>query len=214
MGTDTPKQYLPLGGKPLMVHSLEAFAASRVDGIVLVVAPGEIDYCQSEIVDKYNIEKIVAIVEGGAERYNSVYRGLSAATARKVLIHDGARPFITVELINQYIDLLDSEPAIIAAVPAKDTVKLADPSGIVINTPDRRSVWQVQTPQCFHYDLVRDAYERIINQGLDNITDDAMVVEAATDAPVRLVMASYDNIKITTPEDLILGEQILRNRTQ
>ncbi len=213
MGADVPKQYMPLGGVPLMVHSLKAFARSRVDEIILVVAPGEVAYCQQEIIDKYYIEKIAAIVEGGAERYDSVYRGIKAIAPEqncsKVLIHDSARPFISVDLINSYIDMLDAKSAVVAAVPAKDTIKITDEAGIVVNTPNRNNVWQVQTPQCFSYDLIKGAYEALMDAKLPNITDDAMVVEAMTNTPVSLVMADYNNIKITTPEDLIFGENIL-----
>ncbi len=212
MGSEQPKQYMPLGGLPLMAHSLKAFAASNTDEIILVVAPGEINYCKDEIIKKFHIEKIATIVEGGQERHDSVYRGLQdidPSTCAKVLIHDGARPFITSDLINSYINMLDTNDAIVAAVPVKDTIKITSENGIVVSTPNRNTLWQVQTPQCFSYDLINGAYQALINANLSNVTDDAMVVETMTDAPVRLVMGSYSNIKITTPEDLIIGENIL-----
>ncbi len=215
MGSKIPKQYMSLCGKPVMVYSLEKFENSPVDGIVLVVAPGEVEYCQKEIVEKYHISKVVAIVEGGAERYDSVYRGLMAAESDIVLIHDSARAFVSEEIIRRAIEGTRQYNACVIAVPSKDTVKIATAEGFVESTPRREQVWNIQTPQGFSYPLLKDAYERMMADHIqDGITDDAMVIERMTNVPVRLIEGDYNNIKITTPEDLILGEKILSNNSK
>ena len=214
MDSDIPKQYLLLNGKPVMVYSLESFAKSSVDGIILVVAPGDVEFCQKEIVEKYHIAKVVSIVEGGAERYDSVYRGLLASESDIVLVHDSARAFVSQKVIEGAIDGARRYNACVVAVPSKDTVKIATPGGFVESTPRRELVWNVQTPQAFSYSLLRGAYEKMMaDSAQEGITDDAMVVERMTDVPVRLVQGDYNNIKITTPEDLVLGEKILSNNS-
>jgi 2-C-methyl-D-erythritol 4-phosphate cytidylyltransferase len=212
MGTDVPKQYLPLLGKPVMAYALEAFENSPVDQIVVVVAPGEQEFCRRQILEKYHITKAVAVVEGGRERYDSVYLGLQAAACDYVLIHDCARAFITEEIISRCIEAVKIRQACVAGVPSKDTVKIVTEDGFVDTTPPRSCVWNVQTPQCFSYPLILEAYQKAFAAGVTALTDDAMVVETMTDVPVQMVMGSYENVKITTPEDLILGEQILTRR--
>ena len=212
MGASVAKQYLPLLGKPLMVYALETFDASDVDEIVLVVTPGEVEYCQKEIVEKYHIAKVAHIVEGGRERYESVYFGLRHVSGDYVLIHDSARAFITTDIIRRAMDEVAVCDAVVAGMPAKDTIKIADGDQMVQQTPDRSRVWTVQTPQCFRTDLVAGAYESLMRQQEITVTDDAMVVEQMTDHPIKLMEASYENIKVTTPEDLALGESILRKR--
>lgn len=214
MGGDIPKQYLPLCGKPIMVYALEVFQKSPVNEIVLVVAPGEVDYCRKEIIEKYHITKAVTVVEGGEERYDSVYAGLQASSCDYVLIHDGARAFLTVELVERCLEEVRHHSACVVGVPSKDTVKLVTEEGVVESTPDRKRVWNVQTPQCFSYPLIKEAYAAMLEAGAEGMTDDAMVVEAMTDVPVAMIPGSYDNIKVTTPEDLILGEKILKNRAR
>ena len=211
MGADVPKQYLPLAGKPVMVHSLETFEKSPVKGIVLVVAPGEVEYCRREIVEKYHISKVISIVEGGEERYDSVYRGLLAAKSDYVLIHDCARAFLTQNIISRAIDSVIAYKACVVGMPVKDTIKISDRDGYVSDTPDRSLMWSVQTPQCFAYDVILEAYEKLQHTDKTGVTDDAMVVEQMLHVPVKLIEGSYDNIKVTTPEDLVLGEQILSN---
>ena len=211
MGADVPKQYLSLAGKPVMVHSLETFEKSPVKGIVLVVAPGEVEYCRREIVEKYHLHKVIAVVEGGAERYDSVYQGLLAAKSDYVLIHDCARAFLTRDIISRAIDAVMKYKACVVGMPVKDTIKIADRDGYVADTPDRSLMWSVQTPQCFAYDVVLEAYEKLQHADKTGVTDDAMVVEQMLHIPVKLIEGSYDNIKVTTPEDLVLGEQILSN---
>ena len=211
MGADVPKQYLPLAGKPVMVHSLETFEKSPVKGIVLVVAPGEVEYCRREIVEKYHISKVISIVEGGEERYDSVYRGLKAALCDYVLIHDSARAFLTEDIIERAIVSVEQYKACVVGMPVKDTIKISDRDGYVADTPDRSLMWSVQTPQCFAYDVILEAYEKLQHTDKTGVTDDAMVVEQMLHIPVKLIEGSYDNIKVTTPEDLVLGEQILSN---
>lgn len=214
MGTLVAKQYLSLGGRPLMVHSLETFEKSGVDEIILVVSSGETGYVQQEIVARYGLSKVAAVVEGGRERYDSVYQGLQAASGDYVLIHDCARAFLTRELVERCMTEVVAYRACVVGVPSKDTVKLVTKEGFVHQTPSRNLVWNVQTPQCFFRPLILDAYRRGLAAGIPDLTDDAMVVEHMTDIPVKMVQGSYDNIKITTPEDLALGEEILRKRAE
>ncbi len=212
MGTETPKQYLPLGNKPVVVHSLETFQNSSVNEIILVVAPGEADYCQREIVEKYHLTKVSAIVEGGQERYDSVYKGLQATECDYVLIHDGARAFVSRTTIERAIEAVKQYKACVVGVPTKDTIKISDENGTVASTPDRDKVWVVQTPQCFSYPLICEAYKKLFEHEVVGITDDAMVVEKMTNTPIHLVQGEYENIKITTPEDLIIGERLLSQK--
>ena len=199
-----PKQYLDLGGKPVLYYALAAFEESFVDEIILVAGKEDISYCAREIIGRYGFTKTAKIVPGGAERYESVYEGLKAAEdADFVYIHDGARPFIDQAVLNRAKDCVLEYGACAAGMPVKDTIKIADENEFVVQTPERRRVWQIQTPQAFSYPLVREAYDRLMAEGGEKtVTDDAMVVEEMTGHPVKLFAASYENIKITTPEDL------------
>lgn len=212
MGLNVKKQYLDLCGKPLMYYALDTFEKSRVDEVVLVVSPGDEDFVREKILEPYGFTKITAIVPGGKERYDSVYEGLKACTGDYVLIHDGARAFVTKEIISHAMDDVVKYNANVVAVPAKDTIKLADAQGFVSDTIDRRYAWNIQTPQCFAYDLVKKAYEDALKGDTTGITDDAMIVEKMTDQKVKFTMGSYDNIKVTTIEDLSLGEIILKKQ--
>ncbi len=212
MGSSTKKQYLMLADQPVMYYALKVFQDSFIDELVLVVSPGDIDYCQREIVDFYGFNKVSHIVEGGQERYHSVMAGLEkVGSCEYVFIHDSARPFIKEEILLRAYDYVQECDACVVGVPTKDTVKIADENNNIVDTPDRKLVWQVQTPQVFKYTLIKEAYEQLarkesalLQQGI-SITDDAMVVEKLTGHPVKLVLGSYDNIKITTPEDLQIG---------
>lgn len=212
MQSAVQKQYMMLGGRPLIVYALEAFARSAVDEIVLVTGAGEEAYAKQEIVDAYGIRKVAAVVAGGKERYHSVYEGLKALRGCDyVLIHDGARPLISEEVIRRSMDGAVRYQACVAAMPVKDTIKIADGTGFAAATPDRSGLWQVQTPQAFSYSLIRGAYDKVMaDQALQaGITDDAMVVETVTDVPVKLIEGSYENIKVTTPEDMVVAEALL-----
>lgn len=215
MESNIPKQYLLLQDKPVLYYSLKTFEESNVDEIILVVGRDNIEYCREKIVDKYKFKKVTKIIEGGAERYHSVYNGLNSIDyADYVLIHDGARPFITLNNIKKTIEEVIIYNACVVGVPSKDTVKIVNEDGIVMDTPNRDRVWSVQTPQAFSYNLIKKAYDLLLSSNQENIkiTDDAMVVEHTVKCPVKLVMGEYYNIKITTPEDLILGENILSRK--
>ena len=212
MEQEIPKQYMKLGDAPLMVHCLRTFQESKVTQIVLVVAPGDVEKCRKEIIERYRITKCVAIVEGGEERYNSVYAGLQAINDGYVLIHDCARAFVSVDIIHRCMSAVALYESCVVGMPSKDTVKLTDDKRKVLDTPDRSNVWIVQTPQCFEYNLIRGAYDKVIASADTSITDDAMIVELATDHDVHMIQGSYTNIKVTTPEDIAFGEAILRSR--
>ncbi len=203
MGTNIQKQYLELDGKPILYYSLYAFEKSNlIDEIVLVVGENQIEYCMTEIVSKYQFSKVKNIVQGGAERYHSVWNGLREAYEGYVFIHDGARPFIDEEILARAYESVREHKACVVGMPTKDTIKIADKEGFVFDTPDRRDLWSVQTPQVFETALVKEAYEKLMRQEETNVTDDAMVVEQMLGYKVKLVEGSYRNIKITTPEDL------------
>lgn len=210
MNSKVHKQYLLIKEKPVLYYSLKAFEDSQVDEIVLVVGTGEVEYCKKEIVEQYGFQKIHTIIEGGKERYHSVYEGLKATKQTDyVLIHDGARPFITQEIITRTIESVRKYQACVVGMPVKDTIKIVDTDNYAKETPNRSSVWQVQTPQAFSYPLIFTAYTKILEAEDTTITDDAMVVERMTAQKVRLIEGSYQNIKITTPEDLLIAEAYL-----
>lgn len=216
MGSDIKKQYMLLRDKPVIYYSLKVFQESFIDEIILVVSAGDIDYCQSEIVEKYGFNKVQCIVEGGQERYDSVMIGLrNAGRCDFVFIHDGARPLVDQDMLDRLYDCVEKDEACVAGMPVKDTIKLSGEDDWIETTPDRRLVWMVQTPQVFAYTLIRDAYEKLMEskQKLTEkgiaVTDDAMVVESLTGHKVKLVRGSYENIKITTPEDLIIAETFI-----
>lgn len=225
MKSTTAKQFMLLGGKPLLWYSLQAVEQSEIiDDCILVTGESDIPYVQREIIEKYDFRKVESVVAGGSERWESVGKGLAALQdkAREfpnrdgyVFIHDGARPFLTEEIIRSTFDTVQKYHACVAAVPSKDTIKLADDNEFAISTPDRRRVWVVQTPQVFDTELIVKAYtslwEKAEAVGKENIavTDDAGVVELFTDCSVKMAESSYRNIKITTPEDLKIAETFL-----
>lgn len=212
MGESISKQYLKLEGKPVLYYSLKAFEDSMADEIILVVAKGEEEYCRKEIVEYYDLKKIVKIVSGGKERYHSVYHGLCAVEQTDiVMIHDGARPFITSDIIEKVAKETIVSRACVVGVKVKDTIKVSNENNYIVDTPDRSVLWQVQTPQSFKYPDIVKAYECIFEDSVDCITDDAMVWEKYSDIPVKLIEGTYFNIKITTREDMIFGKAILNN---
>jgi 2-C-methyl-D-erythritol 4-phosphate cytidylyltransferase len=203
--------------KPVLYYALKAFEDSEVDEIVLVTAEEEREYCRQNIVERYGFSKVSHIVAGGAERYHSVYNGLCALwNCAYVLVHDGARPFVTQQIIHRSLEEVRTRQAVAVGMPVKDTIKIIDETGFVKETPDRQFVWAIQTPQTFSYTLIRQCYEKLIQEdkqqaNAQKITDDAMVVELFTGVKVKLVEGSYDNIKITTPEDLSVAEAFLQD---
>lgn len=241
MGGNVAKQYLTLGSRPVLWYALQAFEQSEIiDQIILVVGQGEIPYCMREIVEKYRFQKVDAVIEGGAERYLSVKLALDALETRAmsgyktgtaaeradtavsgrgsyVFIHDGARPFVTGDMIRDTYEAAVKYGACVAAMPVKDTIKLADEETFAAQTPNRRQVWAVQTPQVFETALICEAYRRLTERlpalrrdGIE-ITDDAMVVETMLGRRVKLVQGTYRNIKLTTPEDMAVAETFLRS---
>jgi len=229
MQSDVPKQYMELLGKPLLYYSLKAFEESDVDRVVLVTAAGEEEYCREELVERFGFTKVTGIAAGGAERYASVWKGLHCLKEQMtrdtdgekeeqpeeipdyVLIHDGARPLVTAELINRMIAETEQYEACVAGMPVKDTIQMTDGNGTITLTPKRDSLWTAQTPQSFSFSVVYDAYERLMKEEEINVTDDAMVVGLYHNIPIQMVRGSYKNIKVTTPEDLVLAELFLKS---
>lgn len=231
MGGTVRKQYMDLGGRPVLYYALQAFECSPlIDSVVLVAGDQEqISYCRRELLERYQLRKVELVTTGGRERYDSVFRALrcirekGTREAREgyVLIHDGARPFVTEEILERCLEAVEKYEACAAGMPAKETVKIADAEGFAASTPDRDLVWTVQTPQAFSFALIEEAYERMLEKtgaGTGSpaegrrlpVTDDAMVVETFTNKKVKLVEGSYRNIKITTPEDLKTAALFLR----
>ena len=196
MHSEIQKQYMTLLDRPVITYALEAFEKSSVDEIILVVAPGEIEYAQENILDKYDYKKVSGIITGGAERYDSVYKALcSMPEEGYVLIHDGARAFITPELIEFCIEQVKKDKSCVMGMPVKDTIKIVDED------------------QCFVTAEIREAYQKMMEAGDDSVTDDGMVMETYGIRGVRMIKGSYENMKITTPEDMLLGEAILKGRS-
>lgn len=235
MQSNVAKQYMLLNEKPIIWYALHTFEESSIiNKVILVVGAGEIPYGQKEIVEKYGFTKVAAVIEGGAERYLSVWEGLKqirnvnscdqggvlAASLEDVsndfvFIHDGARPFVTEAIIRDTYEAAKEYGACVAGMPVKDTIKIADEDAFAVQTPNRKTVWAVQTPQVFEKNLIISAYSQLIDnleslkkQGVE-ITDDAMVVETMVQKNVKLVKASYENIKITTPEDMKIAESFI-----
>uniref|UniRef100_UPI00405743A1 2-C-methyl-D-erythritol 4-phosphate cytidylyltransferase n=1 Tax=Acetatifactor sp. TaxID=1872090 RepID=UPI00405743A1 len=226
MKSDVAKQFMMLDGKPLIWYALNAVETSDIiDDCVLVTGADDIAYVRKEIVEKYGFGKVVMIVAGGAERYLSVGNALDVIAGDGlqvpnkdgyVFIHDGARPFLTEEILSNTYETVQKYHACVAAMPVKDTVKIADAEGFAATTPDRKLVWAIQTPQVFDTQLILCAYDELRkhqtkpdSEGVV-VTDDASVVELFTDKKVKLVEGSYINIKITTPEDISTAEGFLK----
>jgi 2-C-methyl-D-erythritol 4-phosphate cytidylyltransferase len=201
------KTFVPVGGKPLISYAVEAFQqCPAVHAIVLVVAPGQSLWDAARLADEQSgWRKVRAIKAGGPRRQDSVALGLAALPpCQWVVVHDGARPLVTPELITRGLDAAVDTGAAIAAVPAKDTIKVVDQGRLVLATPDRSSLWLVQTPQVFRRALLERAHREV----QEDVTDDAAMVERLG-LPVRVFMGAYSNIKVTTPEDLVLAEALL-----
>lgn len=211
MAAGINKQFIKLKGKPLLYYTLKAFSdISIVDEIVLVCAKDEIKYCQEEVVGKYNINKVTHYVEGGQERQQSVYNGLRAIkNCDLVIIHDGARPFVSNSIISNGVKFAQIYGACTCGVSPKDTIKVKGDMGFSERTLNRQSLFSVQTPQCFKYKLILECYEKLSDKTI-SFTDDTSVAEYFGNK-VFLYDGSYNNIKITTPEDLALAESILSN---
>ncbi|MBQ9032093.1 MAG: 2-C-methyl-D-erythritol 4-phosphate cytidylyltransferase [Parasporobacterium sp.] len=219
-GTDLPKQYMELAGRRILAYSVRAFEDSRVDEVVICAAPEYLDLCQ-RIAEEEGCSKFTRVIPGGSQRYFSVLNGLRAICSKEaeppdlVLIHDGARPMIRPEAINEILACTMQYGAAIAAMPCTDTIKIVDPEGAIVSTTDRALTWAAQTPQAFRASEILDAYERIIAGREENelygITDDAMVYQMAFPGRrVKVVPAGNENFKITAADDMIRAEGIIR----
>ena len=203
------KVFMPLGGMPLILHCLNAFeAAPEIQGIVLVLSESALERGET-LVREHRLAKVETVVRGGARRQDSVANGLRILSECDfVIVHDGARPFVDRGLVSRALDAVAETGAASAAVPVKDTIKVAGPDMIVNETPDRRTLWAAQTPQAFRTATLRNAHERLTG----DVTDDASMVEALG-VPVKLFLGAYENLKVTTHDDVALAESILSARS-
>jgi 2-C-methyl-D-erythritol 4-phosphate cytidylyltransferase len=212
MGAPINKQYLLLAGKPILAHTLELLQlAEFIDEIYPVVPREEIDYCRTHVVEPYGIGKVKQIVAGGAERQNSVLnalRAIDAAADDIILIHDGVRPFVPMAALFRSLEIAAEYDGALVAVPAKDTIKVVK-DAYAVATPPRETLWHAQTPQTFRYGVIRAAHELAETEGFVG-TDDASLLERLG-KKVHVVIGDYRNIKITTPEDLVLAEAFLKD---
>jgi 2-C-methyl-D-erythritol 4-phosphate cytidylyltransferase len=213
MGAKEKKPYLTLGGKPILTHTLSEFERCLlIDETVLIVSKSEIEYSRISIVETFDFKKVSKIIAGGLKRQDSVWEGLRDLknSYELVMVHDGVRPFVSQEILEKSIHETARCGATVAAVPVKDTIKIVSKQAEVLETMDRNRVWAIQTPQTFTHDILKRAYERAFEDGFYG-TDDASLVERLG-IKVKIIPGSYDNIKITTPEDLALGEAILKRK--
>lgn len=229
MKSGTAKQFMLFRGKPLLYYALQTMEQSNIiDDCILVTGEDSIAWVKKEIVEKYHFRKVAAVIAGGVERYASVANAMRHIASENMAIqnragylfvHDGARPFVTEKILRDTYEAVQKYGACVSAVRSKDTVKIADKEDFVKETPDRFYVWNMHTPQVFETELIIKAYaalekniEKLRREGVP-VTDDAMVVEYFTDRKVKLVEGSYENIKLTTPEDLAAAEWIFeKNR--
>ncbi|RBP70197.1 2-C-methyl-D-erythritol 4-phosphate cytidylyltransferase [Alkalibaculum bacchi] len=205
------KQYLYLNSKPVLAHTLLVFEECQlVDEVVLVIGKQDVQICMEEVIRPYKIKKVKVLVEGGATRQESMYLGLKKVNKKAdiVITHDGARPLVHSNTLIKCIEGTLEHKATIVAVPSKDTIKIVDENLTVKETPDRTTLWTVQTPQTFEYNLLMRAHEKAIEDHFVG-TDDAMLVERLNHT-IKIIKGHYDNIKITTPEDLIMAESIIK----
>ncbi|WP_125153899.1 2-C-methyl-D-erythritol 4-phosphate cytidylyltransferase [Clostridium rectalis] len=212
MKADINKQFINIKDKPILYYTLKAFDNHKdIEAIILVAAKNEIEYCKENIVDKYGIKKVITIVEGGKNRQESVFNGLKAVeNCDIILIHDGARPFVSKKIISDGINYAKIYGACACGVKPKDTIKVKSNDGFSIETLDRNRLINIQTPQCFKYELIYSCHSNIIRKHIES-TDDTTVVEYFGHR-VYIYNGEYENIKITTPEDLFLATKLIDNR--
>lgn len=214
MGTEISKQFLPLCGKEILAHTVEKFEKAACIRDIILVTGGDALQDVRQMAQEYGWKKIISVTEGGRERQDSVFLGLQQVPqdTEIVLIHDGVRPFVTEEILERSIAAAKETGGCVAGVPAKDTIKVCDAEGFAIATPDRSTLRQIQTPQTFRRKEILAAYEKAKADGFLG-TDDASVAEHSG-FPVRVIMGSYSNIKITTKEDLLIGAAFLKEETE
>ena len=211
MGAERPKQFLELKDKPILAFTLEAFEkAESISAVILVVPPSDVDFCLEKVVRQYNLGKVIVVLAGGDRRQDSVRIGLEATGGRYDLIavHDGVRPFVRPDFIDSMVYAAADKRAVIAGIPASDTLKEVDEGGRIISTLDRKRVWLAQTPQVFHFSILYEAHKKAVERGWRDATDDAILVEKMGER-VYVREASPLNIKVTTPHDLDLARAIL-----
>mgnify|MGYP005843975855 CR=1 FL=1 len=214
MGSAVSKQYLQLAGKPILAHTLATFEYHpQIEQIYLIVPPADRDFCRREIVERFQFDKVVQLVAGGERRQDSVAAGLRAleqggpvAPQVPILIHDGARPLFDSRLLSRLIEMIAEHGACAVGVPVKDTIKDVEDNRIT-GSPDRERLWQAQTPQGFHYALLRQAFDQAERDGFRG-TDDASLLERLG-LPVQMIAGNYRNIKVTTQEDLLIAAALL-----
>lgn len=206
MGSEISKQFLCIDGKEILAYTIDVFEqCKKIQEIIVVSGQGDMHKTKA-LVQKYGFQKISQFVVGGKERQDSVRNGLSKVSHQTeiVLVQDGVRPFVTEDMIERSIQGAMEYGSCIMGMPVKDTIKVCSPNGMAVETPDRCSLWQIQTPQTFQRDLLVQAYEKANAAGFLG-TDDASVAEFAG-CKVKVVEGSYRNIKITTAEDLLIAE--------
>lgn len=213
MNSNIQKQFMLLQNKPVLYYSLKCFQdCKEVSRIILVTGEAEIEYCRNEIVELYGFDKVTDIVAGGKERYDSVEQGLQCITEGIVLIHDGARPFVTEDMIVRSVNTAKEVGACTVGMPVKDTIKVVNEAGFGVETPNRNRLWQIQTPQTFQVAVIKKAYAEMRKSSSENITDDTMLVEQFAGVSTRIITGDYRNLKITTPEDMVLAEAFLNTK--
>ncbi|MBI5198117.1 MAG: 2-C-methyl-D-erythritol 4-phosphate cytidylyltransferase [Nitrospirae bacterium] len=213
MGHTLPKQYIRLEGVPILVHTLKVFEISpEIRNILLVVPPGDEEFCLREVIERYDVHKVLKVVIGGEKRQDSVHHALQELEEETdiIAVHDGVRPFISPEMIRTAVKTVDRFDGAIFAVPVRDTLKKADASGLVSETPDRSLFWYAQTPQAFKRGVLVEAYQKAAVDRFQS-TDDSALVERLG-YRVKILEGSPENIKITSREDLLSAEFILRGR--
>ncbi|MBN4051021.1 MAG: 2-C-methyl-D-erythritol 4-phosphate cytidylyltransferase [Alkaliphilus sp.] len=227
MGRGINKQFLLLEGKPILAHTIKAFEeCESIDEIIIIVTKGEIDYCRGNIIEKFGCTKVTKIVVGGSERVSSVFRGLSEVSSYDsiITVHDGARPLITSSQISECVETAKKLGSAVLAVQVKDTIKIVSPDMEIERTLKRSELWAIQTPQSFHYSVIMKAYETYMERKLENRdnvdrqsyhhpTDDSSLVEQIG-IKVHVIKGDYENLKITTPEDIIVASEIFRKRSE
>jgi 2-C-methyl-D-erythritol 4-phosphate cytidylyltransferase len=208
MSAKISKQYIELKGKPILYYTLTKFInCKEVDNIILVLPKDEIEFCKKEILERYSL-KVDMIVEGGKERQDSVFNALMEINDSEIiLIHDGARPFTSEKIIKDGIKYAKLYGAAAPGVTPKDTIKVVDENGFSKHTPDRKALFAIQTPQVFKLEVIKECHKKIKEENI-SVTDDTMVVEHYNNK-VYLYNGEYTNIKVTTPEDLILAEKLV-----
>jgi 2-C-methyl-D-erythritol 4-phosphate cytidylyltransferase len=214
MGSRKAKQFLDLGGKPLLAITLGHFQESHlVDSIIVVVSQQDVDYCLQEIVGTYNLSKVFRVIGGGKRRQDSVRNGIEAVTHTSgwVLIHDGVRPFVTKDLIQKVISAAQSSRAVTTGLPITESLKEVDSQGRILRSIDRSDLWLIQTPQIFRREDIHLAHQEALKQGWKEATDDAFLIEKMG-IPVKIIKGEESNIKVTTRHDLQIARFLISNK--